>query len=167
MTPEEFQTVYPQVIAWVRQTLATHTCDGKRVSEFGFRKLPLYVSSEILESASAVIVDRVPVPPLSSIGLRRFADFEMGDYDGITYLDTYFLKRSRACDEALHFHELVHVIQWRALGPERFLRAYADGLERFGYRNNPLERMAYDAEHRFSNSPEPFDLEQLVLSQLS
>ena len=75
MTPEEFQTVYPQVIAWVRQTLAAHTCDAKRVSEFGFRRLPLYVRSEILESASAVIVDRVPVPPLSRIGLRRFAEW--------------------------------------------------------------------------------------------
>ena len=25
MTPEEFQTVYPLVIAWVRQTVAAHT----------------------------------------------------------------------------------------------------------------------------------------------
>ena len=167
MTSEEFQSAYPQVIAWVRQTLAAHTCGAKRASELGFRRLPLYVSTEFLESVHAVIVDRVPVPPLSSMGLRRFADFEMGDPDGITYLDTYFLKRSRAYDEALHFHELVHIIQWRALGPERFLRAYADGLERFGYRNSPLERMAYDAERRFSNSAEPFNLEQLVLSQLS
>jgi hypothetical protein len=166
MTPEEFHTVYPQVIAWVRQTLAAHRCGAKRVSEFGFQRLPLYVSAEFLESVSAVIVDRVPVPPLSSIGLRRFADFEMGDYDGITYLDTYFIKRTRACDEALHFHELAHVIQWRALGPERFLRTYADGLERFGYRNSPLERMAYDAERRFSDSPEPFDLEQRVSLEL-
>ena len=91
----------------------------------------------------------------------------MVDHDGITYLDTYFIKRTQASDEALHFHELVHVVQWRALGPERFLRTYADGLERFGYRNSPLERMAYDAGRRFLNSPEPFNLEQLVLSQLS
>ena len=90
----------------------------------------------------------------------------MVDHDGITYLDTYFIKRTQASDEALHFHELVHVVQWRALGPERFLRTYADGLERFGYRNSPLERMAYDAGRRFSNSREPFNLEQLVLSQL-
>jgi hypothetical protein len=167
MTPEEFQTVYPQVIAWVRQTLAAHTCGAKRLSEFSFRRLPLYVSAELLESVSAVIVDRVPVPPLSRIGLRRFVELEMGDHDGITYLDTYFIKRTRASDEALHFHELVHAIQWRALGPERFVRTYADGVERFGYRNSPLERMAYDAEHRFSHSPEPFNLERLVLSQLS
>jgi len=61
-------------------------------------------------------------------------------HDGITYLDTYFIKRTRASDEARHFHGLVHAIQWRALGPERFVRTYADGVERFGYRNSPLER---------------------------
>ena len=167
MTPEEFQAAYPQVIAWIQKTITAHRSGAKRVSEFGFPRLPLYVSKEFLENVSAVIVDRVPVPPLSKIGLRRFAEIEAVDHDGITYLDTYFIKRTRASDEALHFHELVHVAQWRALGPERFLRTYADGLERFGYRNSPLERMAYDAERRFSNSPEPFNLEQLVLSQLS
>ena len=166
MTSEEFHAAYPQVIAWIQKTIAAHRSGAKRVSEFDFRRLPHYVSANLLESVRAVIVDQVPVPPLSKIGLRRFAEIEMVDHDGITYLDTYFIKRTRASDEALHLHELVHVVQWRALGPERFVRTYADGLERFGYRNSPLERMAYDAERRFSNSPKPFNLEQLVLSQL-
>jgi hypothetical protein len=91
----------------------------------------------------------VPLPPLSSIGLQRFRDFERGDWDGITYIDTIFLKRTKAADEELHFHELIHVVQWRLLGPERFLKLYADGLERFGYENSPLEKMAYRAEAEF------------------
>ena len=53
-------------------------------------------------------------------------------------------------DEGLYFHELMHVVQWRMLGPERFLAAYADGLEKFGYRNSPLEAMAYDAQAAFA-----------------
>ena len=87
------------------------------------------------------VVDRVPMPPLSSIGLSRFKEFERGDYDGITYLDTYFLKRSAANDEMLHFHEMMHIVQWRLLGAEFFLAMYAGGLETFGYRNSPLEKM--------------------------
>ena len=83
MTPEEFQAAYPQVIAWIQKTIAAHRSSAKRVSEFGFPRLPLYVSAEFLESVSAVIVDRVPVPPLSEIGLRRFAEIEMIDHDGI------------------------------------------------------------------------------------
>ncbi len=53
------------------------------------------------------------------------------DAGGITYLDTLSVKRELAEQEPLHFHELIHVVQWRLLGPERFLAAYADGLERF------------------------------------
>jgi hypothetical protein len=71
-----------------------------------------------------------------------------------------------AAAERLHFHELVHVVQWRLLGPEVFLAAYGNGLETFGYWNSPLETMAYKAEASFTRSPEPFDAEKLVAEQL-
>ena len=52
-------------------------------------------------------------------------------------LDTFFLKPAVAKDEAVHFHELIHVIQWRILGAKEFLRRYADGLERFRLLDEP------------------------------
>jgi hypothetical protein len=100
------------------------------------------------------------------MGLQRFQEFERGDWDGLTYLDTYFVKRTKAADEELHFHELIHVVQWRLMGPERFLKLYADGLERFGYQNSPLERMAYRAQAEFSRSKKPFDAQASVLHEL-
>ena len=48
----------------------------------------------------------------------------------------------------------------------RQLRAYTDGLERFGYRHSPLEKMAYDAEADFSASV-TFDAEKLVSNALA
>jgi hypothetical protein len=108
----------------------------------------------------------LPIPPLSSWGLTRFAEFERGNFGGITYLDTFFLKRDQSKNEVIHFHELIHVIQWRILGPESFLRAYADGLERFGYRASPLEVMAYAAEAAFVASTAGFDAENLVAEML-
>ena len=51
-------------------------------------------------------------------------------------------------------------------GPEQFLRLYADGLERFGYSDSPLEVMAYDAEAAFM-AEDIFDAEQLVAQKLS
>jgi len=66
----------------------------------------------------------------------------------------------------MHFHELIHVIQWRLLGPDRFLFAYANGLERFGYRQAPLEVVAYDAESAFASSTTIFDAERLVATKL-
>jgi hypothetical protein len=41
---------------------------------------------------------------------------------------------------------------WRLLGSERFRAAYALGLQAAGYRNRPLEVMAYDAEECFARS---------------
>jgi len=103
-----------------------------------------------LASAKVILVDQLPIPPLSSWGLTRFSDFEHGNFSGITYLNTFFIKQDDVSNEAIHFHELIHVIQWRILGPERFLSLYSDGLERFGYRDCPLEKMAYDAEAAFT-----------------
>ena len=96
------------------------------------------------------------MPPLSAMGLSRFSDFEHMDAGGIPYLNTYFVRADRVRDESLHFHELVHVIQWELLGPEKFLRLYADGLERLGYRKSPLEEMAYNLQHRFERGAQPF-----------
>jgi hypothetical protein len=52
--------------------------------------------------------------------------------------------------------------KWRLLGPERFLALYANGLEALGYRNRPLEKMAYDAQEIFDRSGSVFDVEKFV-----
>jgi hypothetical protein len=100
------------------------------------------------------------------MGLARFADFERGSFDGITYLDTFFLKPTQSNNEKMHFHELVHVIQWRLLGPDRFLFLYANGLECFGHRQSPLEAMAYDAEAAFASSAAIFNVQKMVAEKL-
>ena len=167
MTPEEFRTLYPHVIGWIQGTLKAHSAEAKSVSSIGFPRLSQYFTKDLLSSTKVVVVDRVPMPPLSSMGLSQFAEFEHGDYAGVTYLDTFFVKRSSASVERLHFHELIHVVQWRLLGPEKFLAIYADGLEKVGYRDSPLEAMAYNAEESFCLSDQIFDAENLVAEQLN
>jgi hypothetical protein len=66
----------------------------------------------------------------------------------------------------MHFHELVRVVKWRLLGPDRFLFSYANGLECFGNRQSPLEAMAYDAETAFASSMVIFNVEKLVAERL-
>jgi hypothetical protein len=79
----------------------------------------------------------------------------------------YFLNRALVDDESLHFHELIHIVQWHVLGAERFLLAYALGHVSVGvYRNNPFERIAYDLQARFVDLPNPFQVEPLVLRHL-
>jgi hypothetical protein len=121
VTPEEFQTDYPKVQAWIQRTLASFEKDAQPIASMRFARLPQYFDHALLGTAKFIPIDRVPTPPLSAMGLGRFAAFEQGEFHGITYLDRYFIKRTVLTEEALHFHELIHVIQWRLLGPERFL----------------------------------------------
>ncbi len=166
MTREQFRAIYPQLIDWIEQTLVDYSTKTQSVVSLRFRRLPQYFSKEFLASAKVVPVENVPMPPLSKFGATDFDAFEQMEAAGITYLDTFFVNQLYATDESLHFHELVHVVQWSLLGPERFLAAYADGLEHFGYRNSPLETMAYDAQAWFEDNPAPFNAEQSVQNQL-
>src|SRR5258708_14373885 len=125
MTPEEFQTLYPHVIGWIYQTLDAHSKEAKAVGSLGFPRLSRYFSEERLTSTKVVVIDRVPMPPLSSMGLSQFAEFEHGDYEGITYLDTFFVNRRSAAAERLPFLELIHVLQWRFPCAEHFTSCFA------------------------------------------
>jgi hypothetical protein len=162
MTEQEFRAALPRLLQWVRWTLDLHKQRARPVHSLGFNRLPDFYRAEILAGAKAVAVQRVPVPPLSALGLSRFAAFERMRMSGITYLDTFFVRADQAQDESLHFHELVHVLQWRTLGAERFLWQYADGLDRFGYRRCPLEIAAFELQARFNAARQPFDVEAEV-----
>jgi hypothetical protein len=166
MTPQELQTAYPQVSRWIGQTLSSHARKTQTVASVGFPRLPHYFSQKLLASTKFVPVERVPMPPLSAIGLSQFAEFEQGDFDAITYLNTFFVKSRQATDEQVHFHELIHIVQWRQLGPERFFAAYINGLETYGYCNNPLEVIACNAEAEFCRTTHPFDAEKLVEEEM-
>ncbi len=161
LSPEQFRSIYPLLTAWITDTRQRHAPAARSVASCGFPRLPQYYTAPTLAGAKVAVVDKLPVPPLSRFGLTQFADWESTEYGGITYLDTFFVTPDFARDESLHFHELVHVIQWRLLGPEQFIARYADGLERFGYRESPLEQMAYDAQARFDRG-EVFNAEALV-----
>jgi hypothetical protein len=140
--------------------------ESARVASLGFQRLSQYFSPEMLIYAKVIYTEVVPVPPLSQLGLNQFADFENMNAAGITFLDTFFARQEEQRNESLHFHELVHIIQWKLLGAKTFVAAYADGLERYGYRNSPLEVMAYDTQNVFENSSQPFDVEKLVKAHL-
>jgi len=156
--------------SWIERTLAAHADEAKPVGEVleacGFRRLPDYFEASLLERVRCVAVERVPVPPLASMGLRLVSGFESNRYAGITYGDTYFVDRRYDRSESLHFHELIHAVQWDCLGFDRFLLAYARGLLQYGYARSPLEVMAYDHQRRFETDPAPYSAETLVREEL-
>jgi hypothetical protein len=167
MNLESLLPKLPLITRWIDHTLAAHAGDARSVASLGFKRLPTFYSAAFLTSAKVVAVERAPVPPLSAMGLPEFGDFERGNYAGITFKDTYFVQTARVGSESLHFHELVHVVQWAHLGAEKFLLAYAAGLATNGYRNSPLEAMAYDLQAYFDQNGKPVDVEDAVTNKLN
>jgi hypothetical protein len=152
----------PQVRQWIDALLLQHAAQARTVASFGFQRLGAYYPPALLENSKVVIVPEVPLPPLSDLGLGGFAEFENLDAIGITYKDTYFVIETHACDESLHFHELVHIIQWQLLGVDAFLAAYALGLMQHGYRCCPLEVMAYDLQKQFEACAPSFNVPKRI-----
>jgi hypothetical protein len=96
------------------------------------------------------------------MGLGFPVRLESRRWAGITLGDTYFVDRRHEQVESLHFHELIHAVQWECLGFDPFIRAYAAGLLRHGYASSPLEVMARAHQRRFETDPAPYPVEALV-----
>jgi hypothetical protein len=167
MSLQNIQEKLPQLREWIERTLARHRTEARSVASQRFPRLKDYFPSVFLETAYVVIVPRIPVPPLREIGLPELAEFEKGDYAGITYRNTYFVRENGLYDESLHFHELVHIVQWLYLGVDGFLTTYAAGFLEHGYENNPLEAMARELQNYFDQGGQPTDMKSLIRRNLA
>jgi hypothetical protein len=78
---------------------------------------------------------------------------------GVTYIDTIFLSEKSGLEDPpplpLLFHELTHVVQYKVLGLERFLKRYVEGYFEHGqvYEAIPLEAHAYELQRRYESGP--------------
>jgi hypothetical protein len=167
MNLQVLQQKLPEVKAWIDGILSAHAAQSRSVASLAFPRLGSYYSPSLLASAQAIPVAHVPAPPLASMGLTGFDEFENLDSIGITFLSSFFVRHGCEQNESLHFHELVHVIQWQYLGPDKFIMAYALGhLLSGGYYANPLEEMAYRLQGRFDRREPAFDVATLVRHEL-
>jgi len=161
----------PFIRSWIYTTLAAHAQAARPVGEIieaqGFRRLPAYFDEAFLQRVRCASVERVPVPPLASMGLGFLVGIESRRWAGITLGDTYFVDRHCESSESLHFHEMIHAVQWESLGFDPFIRAYAAGLLRRGYARSPLEVMARSHQHRFETDPVPYPADVLVREELT
>lgn len=149
-----YHAALPQLRAWIDRLLDVHADRARAMGSLGSARLAASFPPELLERARVVSVDPVPFPPVDAFGLPEFAALQLMPIEGITFKDTFFVRRGRE-SESLCFHELVHVVQWSTLGEERFLLAYGFGLFAFGYRASPLERMAYELQRAFDTESLP------------
>lgn len=88
------------------------------------------------------------------------------DIGGITYNDTYYVKKDAANELRLHFHELAHVVQWRELTPQGFIERYIREVQDFGYDEAPLEKMVYALDGHYQKHGRHLSVEQFVRDNL-
>lgn len=142
------QHALPAVEAWVAELHASSAAQSIAASATGFTRLGHYFPASVLEHARAVTVDLMPFPPVGALGLPEFEALAAMPMAGITFGHMYFLNREHT-QEAIHFHELVHVVQWAQLGVATFLPTYAVGIAQHGYEASPLELAAFDLQAKF------------------
>ena len=145
----QFKAALPLVREWVAATLKAYQDQAVPVDPGDYPRLHQVFPGALLKRARVVVVkDQPPFPPLGRMGLPEFAAFEAMPIAGITYWNTFFVKHGQQT-ESLYLHEIVHIIQWDRLGVDHFLLAYGVGLLKFGYRDSPLEAMAYALQDGF------------------
>jgi len=161
----------PHALSLFREQIEQILEDNKEktvpVISLDFPNLPKVFPSDLLEKAKVVTVTgALPFPTLPP-ALRRmgllpdFRQMASASDAGVTYKDTFFVN-SLHRDESVYFHELVHIVQWERLGVENFLLAYGFGLMQFGYRDSPLEQMAYSLQKDFENDRVPDGVVDLI-----
>jgi len=158
----KFQSKIPVVREWIEKTLEENQGCAVPVIKLAFPRLSKVYPPELLNRAKVVVVTgKVPFPQLSLMGLSEFLQIENMHMDGVTYKDTFFISHLHQT-ESLHFHELVHIVQWERLGVDNFLLAYGAGLMQFGYEDSPLEEMAYSLQTSFDRGVLPVNIIELI-----
>ena len=131
--------------------------DGPVLASFG-----PYFEPETLARVRVQWVEQISNPPfyagLQEQDIENLPDFQ--EMVGITFIDTVLVTRP---DASLLFHEIVHVAQYRHLGPDAFMEKYVRGWADHGrdYYSIPLESEAYDLQARFEQGQQ-FSVDALV-----
>lgn len=94
------------------------------------------------------------------MGIRNLPSF--ADAAAVTFVDV--IVSHQDFSNTLLFHELVHAVQYAQLGTKEFALRYVNGFLKAGsYEGNPLEKHAFDLEHKYSANPaQPFSVEEEV-----
>ncbi|HUH67163.1 MAG TPA: hypothetical protein VLZ07_12090 [Syntrophales bacterium] len=151
----------PAFNRWVDDLLARHESSARQVTAYGFRRLSQFFSPETIEAARCVEVDSVPKIPWQEFGLPVPKGMDV-DFEGITFRNTYFLRRKEANQESLHFHEMVHVVQWQMLGNDLFPLIYVLDALKGSYQTNILEVITREVTDFFVKAEEPFNAEFII-----
>ena len=157
--------VLEQIEQWIDATNIKYKTQRISCEKFASEFAGFY-PVEFLKNAFYVVVDKIPKPDFPILREMGLGDFVDMDAAGITYKNTYYLLPEVAKDLRVHFHELVHVAQWLKLGPDAFMMRYISEIQRVGYNDAPLEKMAYALDTQFASKGNKIDVLRHVAQTL-
>lgn len=165
-TSSTMEIMLRKVEKWIQEVNTAHESIRQSCSIF-HDCFDGFYSQEFLGSSYFVVVDKLPKPDFSELREAGLGNFLDKDIAGITYKNTYYIHRSAVGELRLHFHELVHVIQWKELGALAFLKRYIQEIQTFGYERAPLEKMAYQLDAHYEVGGQAFNITEYVRKQLN
>ena len=148
---------------WIAELLIHYKDQRIRCSSLP-NTVTCFFPEEFLQHAYFVATQDIPKPTIAA-DIPGAADFLALPAQGITYQNTYFLHPNASI--STHIHELVHVAQWKLLGPQGFIQSYIQGVQDYGYRDSPLEKMAYTIQGEFESACSAFDIVARVKQELA
>ena len=161
--------------AWVRSQRDRYR-NGRPLSVSELTVLERFFSRDVIGSIRLTSVPVIENPPfyasLEAASIAVPLDFRR--MTAITFDNAVLISRAESptVDEwiPLLFHEAIHVVQYRELGIDRFVRTYVRGwaANGFHYSQIPLERDAYDLDARFRQAAhQSFDAVMETCKRLS
>ncbi len=161
--------------AWVREQRKRHRSRSRALHPRTQAALAPFFGTEVLRQTRFRSVPVIENPGFfdALIAAGQPVPMDFAGAQGITFDDTLLLSTrggvGHGPPSGLLFHELVHVVQYQLLGVAGFIRRYVTGwaAEGFVYEAIPLERDAFDLQHRFEQAPQaPFCVRELVAARL-
>lgn len=160
------QLTYNRFMAWTSELSSFSDGVVGSVQPSDFRMLEQAFSKEFIGKQRAVIVQRCPQLPYEHLGISA-RDLPRGDaVSGLAYSGNYFIREELRDWQPVHFHELVHLTQREILGHWAYVGLHLVGLLKHGYRESPLEKMAYRLQNEFYGFRRPVDVEREVSNHL-
>jgi len=158
---QRLQGALPRIENWIDELHARNMTESVPVSELQFPRLAAVFPAALLNATRVAVVSTVPFPPVSEYDLPEFEAMSQMPMAGITFREMYFVHPAYAT-EGVHFHELVHAIQWKTLRVRPFLLTYALGILQYGYEQSPLEAIAFELQAQFERGSGLSPTEQIT-----
>ena len=155
LTPTQVTKLVVNVATFIAEERKRHYSVARQLSEAEREKMAVHFPEQVLDQVRLARVKHLRNPPfyseLERLGFQNLPQF--GRMAAITFIDVVVAQDDFTV--SLLFHELVHAVQYRILGLQKFAELYVRGfLETGEYLSIPLERVAYHLEGLFRLRPD-------------